>query len=48
MTKQLTIEELIQVLEDRYAKKVKLDVTDIDGILRGKLISFEKFKSVVK
>ncbi|HEY8398368.1 MAG TPA: glutamine synthetase family protein [Flavihumibacter sp.] len=48
MTKQLTIEELLKQLESRNATKVKLAVTDIDGILRGKLISFEKFKSVVK
>jgi glutamine synthetase len=41
-------EEIIRQLEESQCEKVKLAITDIDGILRGKVISFEKFKSVVE
>jgi glutamine synthetase len=37
---------ILQLLTEKNATKVKLAITDIDGILRGKIISFEKFKSV--
>jgi glutamine synthetase len=38
--------ELLQQLAEEQTEKVKLAITDIDGVLRGKLISFDKFKSV--
>ncbi len=38
----------IKQLTDKGTQKVKLAVVDIDGILRGKVISFEKFKSVAE
>jgi glutamine synthetase len=41
-------EEIIQYVKDHPAGKVKIAFTDIDGILRGKYISADKFFSVVK
>jgi len=35
-------------LTEGGTEKVKLAITDIDGILRGKVISFDKFRSVVE
>src|SRR5436189_5361304 len=40
--------ELLQKLVAANTEKVKLAVTDIDGILRGKVISFDKFISVAE
>ncbi|MCU0404697.1 MAG: hypothetical protein MUE99_09135, partial [Chitinophagaceae bacterium] len=40
--------DLFNKMETAGVKKIKLAVTDIDGILRGKIISFEKFKSVAE
>ena len=39
--------EIIQYVKDHPSGKVKIALTDIDGILRGKYISTEKFLSVV-
>ncbi|MFT3934654.1 MAG: glutamine synthetase family protein [Chitinophagaceae bacterium] len=39
---------LIQQLAEKNIHKVKLAITDIDGVLRGKVISFDKFKSVAE
>jgi len=41
-------EEIIQYVKDHPSQKVKIAFTDIDGILRGKYISANKFLSVVK
>src|SRR4051812_14583163 len=38
--------EIIQYIKDHQSGKVKIAFTDIDGILRGKYISVEKFLSV--
>ena len=38
--------EIIQYAKEHPSGKVKIAVTDIDGILRGKYISTEKFLSV--
>ncbi len=46
MAQKLTTTKLLQQLSDQNIQKVKLAVTDLDGILRGKLISFDKFKSI--
>jgi len=43
-----TNKELLQKLMAANTEKVKLAVTDIDGVLRGKVISFEKFVSVAE
>ena len=39
--------EIIQYVKDHPSGKVKIALTDIDGILRGKYISTEKFLSVI-
>lgn len=39
---------LLKQLADKKTQKVKLAVTDIDGVLRGKVISFEKFRSIAE
>ncbi len=48
MPKQLKSKEILQILAERGAEKIKLAITDIDGVLRGKLISIEKFRSVIE
>jgi len=35
--------EILQYVKNHPAGKVKLAITDIDGVLRGKYISSEKF-----
>ncbi len=40
--------EIIKYVKDHPSGKVKLAITDIDGVLRGKYISAEKFFSVIK
>jgi len=40
--------DILQLLSEQNTEKVKLAVTDIDGVLRGKLISFEKFRSILE
>ncbi|HXB33247.1 MAG TPA: hypothetical protein VNV35_07490 [Puia sp.] len=47
MNSQIAIDELLHQLEVAGTEKVKLAITDMDGILRGKVIAFDKFKSVV-
>jgi glutamine synthetase len=41
-------QEIIQYVKDHPSGKVKIAFTDVDGILRGKYISAEKFISVVE
>jgi glutamine synthetase len=40
--------ELVQDLAGERVEKVKLAITDVDGILRGKVIAFDKFRSVAE
>jgi glutamine synthetase len=40
MANPLTNKEVLQKLSAANTEKVKLAVTDIDGVLRGKVISF--------
>ena len=47
MNKQ-SMKEVVNQLAEQHTEKVKLGVTDIDGILRGKVISFEKFKGIAE
>ncbi len=42
------IEKKLKDFEAEGVKRIKLALTDIDGILRGKYISFDKFRSVVQ
>ena len=44
----MTTEEIVNTVRNHPSGKVKLAVTDIDGVLRGKYISTEKFLSVVE
>ena len=44
----MTAKEIIQYVKNHPAGKVKIAFTDIDGILRGKYISAEKFLSVIE
>lgn len=43
---KLSLAELLHQLESGKVEKVKLAITDIDGVLRGKVMSFEKFRSI--
>ncbi len=43
-----SMQEILQKLADKNTSKVKLAITDTDGILRGKMISFEKFVSIAE
>ncbi|XHC44028.1 glutamine synthetase family protein [Cyclobacterium xiamenense] len=45
---QLTNEEIIRSLKERSCEKVKLAIVDIDGVLRGKVVSLEKFSSLLE
>ena len=44
----MTNKETLQYVKDHPSGKVKIAFTDIDGILRGKYISTEKFLSVIE
>ena len=47
-SKRQSTRDIIGFLTQQGTGKVKLAVTDIDGVLRGKMISFEKFKSIAE
>ena len=40
--------EIIEYVKNHPSGKVKIAITDIDGVLRGKYISTEKFLSVIQ
>lgn len=42
------IQKIISDIKNKGFNKVQLAITDIDGILRGKFISLEKFESILK
>jgi glutamine synthetase len=46
MSNPIAIDDLLHQLEVAGTEKVKLAITDIDGVLRGKVIGFDKFKSI--
>ena len=48
MRNKQSTHETLQRLIEANTTKVKLAATDIHGVLRGKLISFDKFKSVAE
>lgn len=48
MASPLIIKDVLQKLSDNNTEKIKLAVADIDGVLRGKVISYEKFLSVAE
>lgn len=43
----MTTKQIIEYVKKHPSQKVKLAITDIDGILRGKYISVDKFLSVI-
>jgi glutamine synthetase len=43
----MTTKQILEYVKNHPLKKVKLAITDIDGILRGKYISVEKFFGIV-
>ncbi|MBK7439373.1 MAG: glutamine synthetase [Saprospiraceae bacterium] len=43
----MTSKQILQYVKDHPSGKVKLAFTDIDGILRGKYVSSEKFLSII-
>ena len=45
---QFPHDRILRQLAEQNTEKVKLAITDIDGILRGKMISFEKFVSILE
>ena len=48
MTEQKQIEEIKALFQKHEIRRVKLGGTDLDGVLRGKFISLDKFWSVVE
>ena len=48
MASQLITKDVLQKLSDSDTQKIKLAIVDIDGVLRGKVISFEKFLYVAE
>ncbi len=48
MAAQITSKDVLKKLSDSKSEKVKVAITDIDGILRGKVMSIEKFLSVAE
>jgi glutamine synthetase len=48
MRNKQSLSELLQLLTELQTEKVKLAITDIDGVLRGKVISFDKFRSIAE
>lgn len=48
MRKKQSLPDLLVELAGQGIQKVKLAITDIDGILRGKVVSFDKFKSIAE
>ena len=46
MHNDLKLPELLQSLAAEHTEKVKLAIVDVDGVLRGKVMSFDKFVSI--
>ena len=43
----MSSEEIVEYVKSHPSRKVKIALSDIDGVLRGKYISTEKFLSVI-
>ena len=48
MQKDLKLPELLQQLAAEHTEKVKLAIVDVDGVLRGKVMAFDKFVSIAE
>ncbi len=46
--KKYSLDQVMRSLVEQDAEKVKLAVTDVDGVLRGKMVSIDKFRSIVE
>lgn len=44
----LSPDKILQQLAEQNTEKIKLAVTDLDGILRGKMISYDKFSGILE
>ncbi len=44
----LSSDKILQKLTEQNTQKVKVAVTDMDGVLRGKMMSFEKFSGILE
>ncbi len=45
---QLTPLEIVKELKERGSRRIKLGITDIDGVLRGKYLTMDKFESLAQ
>lgn len=45
---ELSADEVIKELNERGSRRIKLGITDIDGVLRGKYLSMDKFESLAR
>ena len=45
---QLQLDEKLAAYRDRGVSRVKLGLTDIDGVIRGKYVNLDKFQSLLK
>src|ERR1700742_2034627 len=48
MPKNLSLPELLQQLAAEQTQKIKLAIVDVDGVLRGKVMAFDKFVSIAE
>src|SRR5258708_5953345 len=48
MQNNLSLPDLLEELTAAKTEKIKLAIADIDGILRGKVISFDKFRAIAE
>ncbi len=48
MSNPVSLSVLLQQLAERQTEKVRLAIADVDGVLRGKVISFDKFRSIAE
>lgn len=48
MQNNLSLPELLDKLAATKTEKVKLAITDVDGVLRGKVMSFDKFRAIAE
>jgi glutamine synthetase len=48
MQNKLTLPELLAQLAAEHTEKVKVAIVDVDGVLRGKVMAFDKFMSIAE
>ena len=45
---ELSADEVIKELKERGSRRIKLGITDMDGVLRGKYLAMDKFESLAR